>query len=425
MDSPTTNARTAPAPREPSADEDDPRLLAPDLLADPVGEFGRMREQSPVVRGWLTERQPVWVITRYSDVRAGLRDPRFVSSPASVPGHTGEDPRKPLLEMLGLPDEVLKYFMVSMLDTDPPHHARLRGAVSRAFATRRMRELRPRAEAVAAALLDALPARAHGGTVDLVEEYAYPLAVTVICEVVGVPEDRRVPFRRWGDDILGMDPERLRTSSVEVVETVRGLLAERRDSPTDDLLGSLADGDLDEVEQVAMVLNIVMGSYDNTAQLIANAIAALHAHPDQRRRLGGDPSLLPRAVDEFIRWCGPSAMVRMRIAAEDVEVHGARIRRGDAVQFVLVSANRDPRHFHAPDDLDVARTQDAPDGHLGFGHGIHYCLGASLARILCETAIGALLARHPHLPLAVPATALRRRIIPGTPPRLEELPLAL
>lgn len=431
VETPTTDVPIAPAPRQPSLADRDPRLLDPGLLADPAGGFGRMREQGSVVRAWLTDRQPVWVITRYADVCAGLRDPRFVSNPASVPGHTGEDPRKPLLDMLNLPADVLKYFMISALDIDPPDHTRLRGAVARAFTGRRIQALRPRIAEVAADLLSGLSGRRNkGGTVDLIEEYAYPLALTVVCELVGVPEAHRAPFRRWGEDILTMDPARLRTSSVEVVETVRRLLDECRTDPTEDLLGTLAANNdprfpLDEVEQVAMVLNVVMAGYDNTAQLIANAIAALHAHPGERLRLVADPALLPGAVEEFVRWCGPDIMVRMRVAAEDVGLHGTKIRKGDAVQLVLVSANRDPRQFADPDRLDVCRPADTAGGHIGFGLGIHYCIGASLARVQCEIAVGALLDRYPELPLAVPAADLERTVIPGTPPRLKHLPLSV
>ncbi|WP_436787945.1 cytochrome P450 family protein [Yinghuangia sp. YIM S10712] len=424
-------APSAPARRGTPEHASGIRLLDPDLLADPAGGYGRMREQGPVVRAWLTDDRPVWVITRYDDVRAGLRDPRFASSPAAVPGHTGEDPRKPLLDMLGLPDEVLKYFMVSALDTDPPDHTRLRGAVQGAFTHHRMQALRPRIRQVAAELLDALPAKQQDGTVDLIEEFAYPLAITVVCELVGVPASHRAPFVRWGDDILSMDPELLAASSPAVIDTVHELLDERRAAPADDLLTTLARAAderfrLSDVEQVAMVLNIVMAGYDNTAQLVANSIAALHAHPAQLRRLTDDPALLPDAVEEFVRWCGPDIMVRMRFAAEDIDFHGTRIGKGDAVQFILVSANRDPRRHPDPDGLDITRcTADKSDGHLGFGHGIHYCLGASLARRVCEVGLAELLARHPRLPLAVPACDLTRRVIPGAAPRLTTLPLEL
>ncbi|KPI15374.1 cytochrome P450 [Actinobacteria bacterium OK074] len=403
-------------------------LLDPALLADPAGGYGRIREQGPVVRGWLTDTQPVWLVTRYDDVREGLRDTRFVSSPAAIEDHTGADPRRILVDMLNLPAEVQKYFLVSALDTDPPDHTRVRGAVGRAFTARRMQALRTRVEQLTGEILTNLHGRAADGVLELVDGYAYPLAVTVVCELVGIPEPDRAVFRRWGDDILAMEAARLGESSPALIDTVLRLLAERHRAPADDLLSVLAAARedsrfrLSEEEAVAMVLNVVMAGYDNTAQLITNSLAALLTHPDQLRLLSADPALLPGAVNECIRWCGPDIMVRMRIAAEDVDFRGTRIRKGDCVQFILVSANRDPRRYDAPDRLDITRrSPDGSEGHIGFGHGIHYCVGATLSRLQCETALRTLLERHPALRLADGTESLQRTVIPGTAPRLPRL----
>ncbi|WP_075660935.1 cytochrome P450 [Streptomyces acidiscabies] len=195
-------------------------LLDADFLADPAASFGAVREQGPVVRGWLTETQPVWLVTRYDDVREGLRDhARFVHTPAKIDGHTGEDPRRVLVDMLNLPEEMRKYFLVSALDADPPAHTRLRGAVARTFTARRMQALRPRIAEITHDLLTEALANSVDGTLELVE-----------------------------------------------IETITRLLDERRPAPGEDLLSGLACG-LDEVEAVAMVMNIVMAGYDNTAQL--------------------------------------------------------------------------------------------------------------------------------------------------------------
>ncbi|MFD0265487.1 cytochrome P450 [Streptomyces sp. NPDC127106] len=403
-------------------------LLDPDLLADPAGGYGRVREQGPVVRAWLTDTQPVWLVTRYDDVREGLRDGRFVGSPASVEGHTGEDPRRILVDMLNLPEEVQKYFLVSALDIDPPDHTRLRGAVARAFTARRMRVLHPRVEQLTAEILDGLRDGSPDGVLELADGFAYPLAVAVVCELTGVPGPDRAVFRRWGDDILTAEADRLRTSSPAVVDTVLRLLDERRRAPGDDLLSTLAAARADagfrlsEEEAVAMVLNVVMAGYDNTAQLIINSLAALLTHPDQLRLLCERPELLTGAVNEAVRWCGPDVMVRMRFAAEDTDFRGTRIRKGDCVQFVLVSANRDPRRFDDPDRFDVTRQpQDGTEGHIGFGHGIHYCVGATLSRLQCEIALRTLLTRHPGLRLADGPGSLRRTVVPGTAPRLPTL----
>ncbi|SES36015.1 hypothetical protein SAMN04487983_104520 [Streptomyces sp. yr375] len=403
-------------------------LLDDDLKAYPAAGYGKVREQGPVVRGWLTETQPVWLVTRYDDVRDGLRDPRFVSSPTAIEGYTGEDPRRTLVDMLNLPAEVQKYFLVSALDTDPPDHTRVRGAVGRAFSARRTQTLRPRVAQLAAEILDDLHRRSADGVLELVDGFAYPLAITVVCELAGVPEADRAVFRRWGDDILIMEPERLRESSLAVVDTVLRLLDQRRREPADDVLSALAaarDDDrykLTEEEAVAMVLNVVMAGYDNTAQLVVNSLAALLTHPDQLKLLQADPGLMPSAVNEFIRWCGPDIMVRMRLAAEDVDFRGTTIRKGDCVQFVLVSANRDPRVYDDPDRLDITRRpHDGSEGHIGFGHGIHYCLGALLSRLQCEIALTTLLDRHPGLCLAEGPESLQRLVIPGTAPRLPRL----
>ncbi|MGY4737484.1 cytochrome P450 family protein [Streptomyces sp. ATMOS53] len=421
------NTTTPAAPRT-ARPPGEPNLLDPELTADPAAGYGKVREQGPVVRGWLTETQPVWLVTRYDDVRDGLRDSRFVSSPAAIEGYTGEDPRRTLVDMLNLPAEVQKYFLVSALDTDPPDHTRVRGAVGRGFNARRMQVLRPRVEQLAAEILDDLHRRSADGVLELVGGYAYPLAVTVVCELAGVPEEDRAVFCRWGDDILEREPGRLRESSPAVVDTVLRLLDQRRREPADDVLSALAaarDEDryrLTEEEAVAMALNVVMAGYDNTAQLVVNSLAALLTHPDQLKLLRADPGLMPSAVHEFVRWCGPDIMVRMRLAAEDVEFRGTHIRRGECVQFVLVSANRDPRVYENPDRLDITRRpHDGSEGHIGFGHGIHYCLGAVLSRLQTEIALDTLLSRHPGLCLAEGPESLQRTIIPGTAPRLPRL----
>jgi len=397
----------------------EPLLLTPEFLTDPAASFGVIREQGPVVRGWLTETQPVWLVTRYDDVRDGLRaHTRFVHTPENIDGHTGDDPRRVLVDMLNLPEEVRKYFLVSALDADPPAHTRLRGAVARTFTARRMQALRPRIVEIAHDLLSEALAESSGGPLELVEQLAFPSAVTAVCELVGIPAADRAVFRRWGDDILTMDAERLGVSSPLVVEAVTRLLDERRQAPADDLLSGLAAG-LGEVEAVAMVLNVVMAGYDNTAQLLVNSLDALLTHPAQLRLLRDDLTLMPGAVEEFVRWCGPDIVVRMRLAAEDVELHGVRVRKGDCVQFVLVSANRDPRRFPDGDTLDITRTGN--EDHLGFGQGIHYCIGAGLSRVHCEVTLTVLLERFPGLRLADGPESLKRVVIPGTAPRLPEL----
>jgi cytochrome P450 len=400
-------------------------LLAPDLLADPYAGFGRLRERGPVLRGHYLDGSPAWFVTRYDDVRTVLTDPRFVNDPESVTG--AGDTRASVMESIGVPVEYVRYLIGTVLDTDPPDHTRLRRLVSGAFTARRVAELRPRVEAITAGLLDGL-ARA-GDPVDLVEAFAYPLPITVICELVGIDEADRPAWREWGRAIVAMEPDRVGPAVRSMVDHINGLVERRRYTPADDLLTALIrahddDGDrLSDAELVAMVLALVFAGHETTAHLIGNGTVALLTHPDQLDLLRADPDLWPAAVRELMRWCGPVQILRLRYAADDVELDGTMIRRGDAVQTVVVSANFDPRHYDDPQRLDVTRLVDAHgDGHLGFGQGIHYCLGAALARQEGEVALRGLVDRFPRLRLAADPAALPWMPRPGTR-RLAALPL--
>lgn len=427
----SANVTDHPGPAAAPLSGDEPDLTGHEFQHDPCRAYGRLREQGPVVRGWLSPEQSVWLITRFADVRAVLRDHRFVNSPLSVPGHTGPDPRKPMLSALGLPERLHPYFLRSVVDSDPPGHTVLRGLVSRAFTARRIRALRPRVAQIADRLLSELPGYAENGVADLVRHFAYPLPIAVICELVGIPEPDRPLWTSWSEDLLALDPGRLSTSTPSLVDSVHAAVEARRRCPTDDLLsgliqaadgsgGGLADGDI-----VTMVLILVLAGHETTAHLISNGTAALLGHPDQLGALRADPGLLPGAVEELMRWCGPVQLARTRYAAEDVDLHGVRIRRGDTVQCVLVSANHDPRQYTAPERLDLTRHRGASaETHLGFGHGIHFCLGAPLARQEGEVAFHALWEHFPRLSLAVPRDSLERLPASGGW-RLARLPLRL
>ena len=411
--------------RSPAAGDVD--LLAPDLLADPRERYGRLRERGPVLQGRYLDGSPAWFVTRHDDVRTVLGDPRFVNDPASVPG--AHDTRGNMMAALGVPPEYARYMTGTVLDTDPPTHTRLRRLVSRAFTVRRIAALRPRVEAITAALLDDL-ARTDG-VVDLLETFAYPLPITVICELVGIDEADRPQWREWGQAFVTMQPDRIATAVRSMVDHIHDLIVRRRATPADDLLTALIrthddDGDhFSDAEMVAMVLTLVFAGHETTAHLIANGAVALLTHPDQLALLRADPGLWPAAVRELMRWCGPVQVLRLRYAAEDVELAGTTIRRGDAVQAVAVSANFDPRVHPDPQRLDVTRLIDAHgDGHLGFGHGAHYCLGAALARQEGEVALRGLLARFPRVALAVDPAQLPWMPRPGMR-RLAALPVDL
>jgi cytochrome P450 len=377
-----------------------PSILDPALIADPYGGYGALRERAPVLRGQAPDGSPAWYVTRQDEVRAVLSDPRFVNDPDSVPGEA-TDVRRRLMASFGLTDELVAYLTNSILDRDGADHTRLRKLVSRAFTVRRVGELRPRVEAIAADLLDRLPERA-----DLMSAYAYPLPITVICELVGVPEGERHLWRDWSNALFSMQPERFPAAVRDMVAHCGELIAARRAAPADDLLTGLIqaredDGDrLSETEMVTMVLTLVLAGHETTAHLIGNGARALLTHPDQLALLRERPELWPGAVHELMRWTGPVLVTRIRYAREDVEIGGTRIPAGDAVVALLVSANRDPRAYDDPDRFDVTRRPAGRgEGHVGFGHGAHYCLGAALARQEAEVALPALFDRFPDLAL--------------------------
>jgi cytochrome P450 len=291
--------------------------------------------------------------------------------------------------------------------------------VSRAFTVRRVAALRPWVEEITAGLLDRMAQLPE--PVDLVAEYAYPLPITVICELVGVPEDDRPAWHRWSTALMRMQRDATPAAAREMIDHVHELIARRRAEPADDLLTALVhvqeeDGDrLSADELVTMVLTLVVAGHETTAHLIGNGTLALLTHPDQLALLRADPALWPGAVHELMRWCGPVQLARTRYAGEDVELGGVLIRRGDVVQPVIVSANHDPREYQGAERLDVTRRPAGRgEGHVGFGHGFHYCLGAALARQEGEVALHALVDRFPRLTLVtdepewVPVPGMRR-----------------
>jgi cytochrome P450 len=402
-----------------------PTMMDPALIADPYGGYGALREEAPVLRGVGPDgATPLWFVTRQDEVRAVLGDPRFVNDPASVrEGAPVDDARRRMMAGFGLTEELAGYLTGTILDHDGADHTRLRKLVSRAFTVRRVGELRPRVEAIAADLLDRLPDR-----FDLMTTYAYPLPITVICELVGVPEADRAGWREWAHALFSVDRERFPAAIRAMADNVKGLVAQRRREPADDLITAMiqaqeADGDrLTDTELVTMVFVLVMAGHETTANLIGNATLALLTHPDQLRLLRADPALWPTAVHELMRFTGPILGTRIRFAKDDVELGGVRIAAGQAVEALIVSANRDPRVYADPDRLDVTRRPVGGhgEGHVGFGFGAHYCLGAALARQEGEIALRALFERFPDLaldsaePVWEPVPTMRR---------LAELPL--
>ncbi|MGW3227013.1 cytochrome P450 [Kitasatospora sp. NPDC001095] len=310
-----------------------------------------------------------------------------------------------------------KHLRAGVFGADGARHRRMRGLVHPAFTAGAVERLRPRIERLAAEYARALPEHAGpDGVVDLVAHFAYPLPVAVICELLGIPEADRPQWRRWSSYLgrgagPGLD-EALRA----MVAAARELVERRRAEPADGLVSRLAaaEGDtLAPVETVSLILNLIVAGHETTATLIGNGTAALLAHPEQRELVRADPGLLPAAVDELMRWCGPTIGGVPRYATQDLILAGTPVRKGEAVMPILAGANHDPRAYAEPERLDVCRA-GGPDraghheAHLGFGHGTHRCLGAVLAHQEAVVAFGTLLRTYPELALAVGPEAVER-----------------
>ncbi|MFG1688623.1 cytochrome P450 [Nonomuraea sp. NPDC049269] len=378
-------------------------LTDPALMQDPFGGFARIREEGPMVRGsYPGGGPPMWLVTRYEDVRSVLSDTRFVNNPASVPGMEVDNIREQLMAARGIDQDVVPYLLDSILDVDNADHLRLRRLISREFTARRVIDLRPRMAEITESLLDLLD-----NETDLIENFAYPLPITVICELVGVPEQDRPAWREQGEALMTHTPGAVNAPWRGMIELSRDLIERRRANPGNDLLSALIrthdeDGDrLSDRELITMIITLILAGHETTTHLIGNGTLALLTHPDQLDLVKKDPGLWSRAIPELMRWCGPVHGAQMRYAAEDVEIDGQTIKKGEGVIPVLVSANHDPRRFDDPERLDVTREQDSRrEVHVGFGHGPHYCLGAALARNEVEIAFNALFRRFPGLALA-------------------------
>ena len=378
-------------------------LFTPAYSLDPNPTYAWLREEKPVCPV-TSPRFDSFFITGYDDVKTALADERLSK------------------DLYG-PEE--KYRMIfgpnsaalnkNMLHSDPPEHTRMRRLVSQAFTPRRIDALAPRVSAI---VDDLVAAMAADGTAELMTQFALPLPVTVICELLGVPEGDREAFftateviRTRGAAGRGTDEDRAAVddAQTEMADYLRGLIARKRETPADDLLSALVaahddSGALSERELVSTAFLLLFAGHQTTSDFLGNAVVALLTHPDQLELLRERPELMPAAVEELLRFDGSVPVASPRFAREDLEYHGVEIPQGSIVTMVLNAADRDPRRFEEPDELDVTRS---PNSHVAFGHGIHFCLGVSLARMEARIALAALV-RLPDLALAVPAEELRR-----------------
>jgi cytochrome P450 len=414
-------AGAIPASRD-AADVFDPWSSA--FVADPYPAYARLRDEAPVQ---FFEPTGQYLISRYDDVNALLRDRRLGRAYLHRFTHAefGQPEDPPHL------DPFWRLVRTGMLDVEPPDHTRLRRLVSKAFTPRMVEELKPRVQAITATLVDdLLDAGSDGSAVDLKSLVAEPLPVTVIAEMLGVPEPDRHLLRPWSADICGMyelNPTREAQdtavrASVEFSDYLRELARARRVDPQDDLVSALAqvmdEGDrLTEDELIGTCVLLLNAGHEATVNVTTNGWGALFRNPDQLELLRSDLSLLPGALEELMRYDTPLQMFE-RWVLEDIEVHGVHIPRGVEVALLFGSANHDPAKFADPARLDLTRAENP---HITFGAGIHFCLGAPLARVELQASYGEILRRVPRLALAAEPQWGPGYIIRG----LESLPVTV
>lgn len=385
-------------------------MATPEFFQDRYPLYGRMRREHPVYRSV----EGIWYVTRYADVEAALRDPRL-----SVDGErttrtleAGHEDLQPL-------SRLTRRFPRIMTNTDPPDHTRLRRLVSNAFTAGQVQGLRPRIQAIVDELLDA--ALAAGDTMDLIEAFASPLPASVIFELFGIPHHDRERVRAWFRELANPTEGLERIEFIELrleqfEDYLAGLIHSRRAEPADDIISALVTAQgcghqLSDRELLYTCYVILTAAVLTTTNLIGNGTLALLRHPDQLRRLRQDPTMIRSAVDELLRYDTPT-QVLTRVVAGGAEIGGQTLDDGDLVHLVLGAANRDPERFADPDQVDVGRRDNR---HLSFGGGAHFCLGASLARLEAEVAIGTLVRYLPALRLHTDTVEWQRNLIQRGP----------
>ena len=376
--------------------------------ADPFSTFARMRQDAPIYRHDAPNGLTIWYVTRYDEVVEVLKDnDHFCKNlqnalPPNESAHVFTAGRN-----------VLQLINQNMLFADPPDHTRLRGLISQAFTPRRVAAMAGKIKDTANELLDAVWEQ---GEMELLEAYALPLPFAVITDLLGIPRRDRERVKRYSQAIIapgsrGISVGERKRRIRAFVEYISALFQRRRDIPEDDLLTALVEAEeagdrLSEEELSSMVMLLLVTGYETTVNLIGNGVYTLLRHPEAMALLREMPALMPQAIEEMLRYEGPVETSTTRWARKDFTLRGQQICRGDLVRVVISSANRDPAQFEQPDRFDIHREENA---HLAFGLGIHYCLGAPLARLEGEIALNLLLERCQDLRLAVPASELQWR----------------
>jgi cytochrome P450 len=392
-------------------------LMSPEVRANPYPFYSQLRDHAPI--HW-DEEMGFWVFTRYADIASLYTDDRFSRAQGLMRGFE----RLPESEKR-IAEPVYHSFSKTVFYADPPYHTHLRGLMNHAFTPRRIEQLRPYVQQVVDDLLDVAQSK---GEMDIIHDLAYPLPVMVIAELLGLPASDRARFKEWSDDIFAILGtvrkksqlllERAAQSLEEMTDYVKSLSQKRRENPHDDLLSALlleTDHDeslphttrgpihesssfstLTEAELVANVNILLSTGHETTTHLIGNGVLNLLQHPDQLQKLKGQPPLLTSAIEEILRYDNP-VQITYRSAVADAQLNGNLIRKGDLVNTIIASANRDPERFTDPDRFDITRNEGR---HLSFGLGIHYCIGAPLVKMEAEVVFSTLLHRFPKMRLA-------------------------
>lgn len=380
-------------------------IVSAEFKADPFPFLAHLRASDPVYRTTLPDKTVVWLLTRYDDVTALLRDERFTKNRRRA--LTKEQLRK-----LPWTPPMFRPLERNMLDLDPPDHTRLRSLVHKAFTPGLVEQMRSRTQTIADELLDRVAAR---GEMDLIGEFALPLPMTIITEILGVPAKDHGKFHKWSQAVVSLSSPnptlRVLPGVWKFIRYLRQFFKLRRRDPQDDLVSALikaeeAGDKLSEDELLAMVFLLLIAGHETTVNLIGNGTLALLENPGQFRKLQSEPSLVKPAIEELLRYTSPVLMTTERYARENAMIHGVEIPQGEMTLGVIGSANRDETVFEQPNELRITRE---PNRHLSFGQGIHFCLGAPLARMEAQIAFTALLQRFPDLRLKNESHALRWR----------------
>lgn len=395
--------------------------LGEEFLQDPHALNRRLRAEGPVSPVVLPRGLKVWVVTRYADVRAALADNRLHKDSRQIDDlferHSTSSER-----FVGGGESLVGH----MLNSDPPDHERLRRLVNKAFTARRIEQLRPRIEEITESLLAGIGPTAE---VDLLDTFAFPLPITVICELLGIPTEDRDDFRTWSNILIsgGVEPGVIQQAAIDMAGYLSNSIEAKRTAPGEDMMSALVaahdddDDRLSHDELIAMAFLLLVAGHETTVNLIANGVLALIENPAQMAALRADRSLLPGAIEEFLRFESPVKNATLRYTVEPTELGNVVIPAREFVVLSLGSANRDENRYQDPDALNIKRDTS---GHMAFGHGIHYCLGAPLARLEAEVAFTKLLDTYDQIELTIPTTELRWR--PGMLIRgLERFPVRL